>query len=271
MSLRWTTVTRAGNRVEGIGIGEGATQLYIDAELWGNAIVRAWAGLDDVAYLQIGGGAPERLGLTAGVNNVLVTDDDAYWIDGNDRPNISHYRSYRTGQRLAIPIGPNADGFGYFDYPARKIAWMNSMPATKPRLYRSHSWECYLAPHADQVLAGRIGGTAHVVAECYTPVGAKIKELADGSAIVAISLPSQPGGNHPQFPEDETPYFRAVTAPPVPGGVRVEPAIVTLTPGAGEPVSVTIPASTVPGQSLKVPVVIAGALVMIYLVSESQS
>jgi hypothetical protein len=266
VSLRWTSATRTGVRVEGIGIGEGETQLYIDAETWGNANVRAWAGLDDVAYLQIGTAQPERLGPTGGVYNVLVTDDDVYWIDRD----ITRYHSYRTGRVLPIPIGATAQGFGYFDYSTRSIAWMDQMPAMKPRLYRSRSWECWLDPAGDRVLAGRIGGPSQVVAECYTPVGAKIKELADGSALVAISLPSQPGGNHPQFPEAETPYFRTLSAPPVPGVIRIDPAEVRIVPESGEPVAVTIPASTVPGQSARVLASVAGALVVLYLVSERQ-
>jgi hypothetical protein len=269
MSLRWTAATRAGNRIEGIGIGEGATQLYIDAELWGQTIARAWAGLDDIAYLQVGGGQPERLGETGGTYNVLVTDDDAYWIERA----VTHYRSYRTGQRLPIPGGGTSQGFAYFDYLERRIVFTDEVFRThpqKPRLYRHRSWECWLDPSADRVLAGRIGGQSQAVVDCYTPTGAKIKELADGSALVAISLPSEPG-SHRQFPENETPYFRAINAPPVPGVITAGPASVVLTPSSGDPVAVTIPASTVPGQSIKVPVIVAGVLVLVYLVSERQS
>lgn len=190
--------------------GDGRRELFLSAEDWTEGLAEAYKGVDDVAYFRLNG-ERETLGPTGGDYNVLVTPDgEVFWVHEDCRHYCQRGVDWPDGfpVLLEIPIGPTTQGMSHWDEATRKIVWMDEVlrdPRPITRAFRHRGYTFGPDPDADRILAQKPDGSLWVVADCYTPVGAKGR-LTPNGAVCAISLPSQPN-THKEFAPGMEPYF----------------------------------------------------------------
>lgn len=192
MSTRDCDVTRSGVRVigdsdgerlliDGRSVGVGERPLFVSAEDVDGVFV-AFAGGDDVAYLVHPIGELERLGLTAGVRNVLVTGRGVYWTEQPELGPCTHYwhRAWDgTRTRDEIPIGGTSQGISY-QKPDGTLVW-----ADQEKRYVDGAWAFYLHGSTNTVLAEKAGKVYDCrVVGSFEPRG---RQMSDGSAVVAVN------------------------------------------------------------------------------------
>lgn len=196
-----TDVTAKGTRVS----AEYPRELFLSAEDWTEGLAEAYKGVDDVAYLRLNG-VTEALGPTGGDYNVLVTPDgDVFWV----QPDCRHYKRRGDATLYEIPITHGTtQGMRSWDEATRTIVWMDDVlkhPRPIVRAFRHRGYTFGQDPDSDRILAQKPDGSLWVVADCYTPDGARGR-LTPNGAVCAISLPSTPH-THREFPVGKAPYF----------------------------------------------------------------
>jgi hypothetical protein len=137
------------------------------------------------------------LELLTGEYPTLVGPDGSIYYFPASGGAMSFIERQPDGARDVVASGLTSQGFGGFGEEGQPVL-MDSMMAvmlggiTFARAWRHGDWTVGGDVHADRVLAyHHPTSTPYVVANVATPIGPRVRTLADGSAVCAISLPGR--------------------------------------------------------------------------------